>query len=88
MKVKFVDVGRDKKSWEAETPTVTFKWLKDQVRYVGKLKSSDIDFTDERDVDDLPIDGAFGSIVDGAFGSIVVAGYRPVGRYSIGKAVL
>lgn len=31
-KVRFKDVGRDKDTWEAETPVITFEWLEKQVR--------------------------------------------------------
>ncbi len=46
MKVKFIDVGRNKKSWEAECKgQLTFDWLYSQAKKA--LMSSDIDFTDD-----------------------------------------
>lgn len=79
MKVRFVNVGRDHKSWEAETPSVSYEWLEHQVKRNGRLMSNQIDFSDERSGEDLP--------VDGAFGSVLVGGFRPVGRYYIGEAI-
>jgi hypothetical protein len=79
MKVKFSDVGRNKNSWTAETKKVTFNWLLGQVNKNGGLISSDIDFTDSRTKPS--------TVPNGAFGNIVVGGFRPIGKYYIGKAI-
>lgn len=48
MRVKFIDVGRDKKSWEAETDgELTYSWLFGQVKKRGSLLSSGIDFYED-----------------------------------------
>lgn len=79
MKVKFVNVGRANKTWEAETCEVTFEWLEHQVKKTGGLMSNSIDFTDDRVGEDL--------LDNGAFGSVIVGGFRPVGKYYIGEAI-
>lgn len=48
MKVKFINVGRNKVSWEAETEIITYDWLRNQASMYGGLISNDIDFTDSR----------------------------------------
>lgn len=46
MKVKFIDVGRNKKSWEAECDgELNYNWLYSQAKKA--LMSSDIDFSDD-----------------------------------------
>lgn len=46
MKVKFIEVGRDNKSWEAEcNGELTYEWLYGQAKKA--LRSSDIDFSED-----------------------------------------
>jgi len=45
--VKFIDVGRNKLSWTAQTAEVGFDWLYKQVKAKGALMSSDIAFRNE-----------------------------------------
>lgn len=44
MKVQFSNVGRFKKSWEAELKTFDYNSLYKQVRTKGELMSKDIEF--------------------------------------------
>jgi hypothetical protein len=79
MKVKFINVGRNKVSWEAETEIITYDWLRNQASMYGGLISNDIDFTDSRKKNN--------DNIDGAYGNLIVGGFRPVGKYYIGKAI-
>ena len=45
MKVKFIDVGRDKKTWEAECDTLTYDWMYSQVKKA--LMSNNIEFGED-----------------------------------------
>ncbi|MGE5631350.1 MAG: hypothetical protein ACM3TR_09675 [Caulobacteraceae bacterium] len=46
MKVKFIEVGRSKKTWETECEgELTYEWLYSQAKKA--LFSSNIDFTDD-----------------------------------------
>ncbi|MDF2815719.1 MAG: hypothetical protein K0Q81_1919 [Paenibacillus sp.] len=48
MQVKFIDVGRNNKSWEAEcNGELTYKFLYGQVKKNGDVVSSGLDFTDD-----------------------------------------
>ena len=44
IKIKFFDVGCDKKSWTASCVEITFDWLCRQAMTLGGLASSDISF--------------------------------------------
>jgi len=54
-KVKFINVGRDDKCWEAETATVDHDWLYAQVKKNMAILSSGVEFYEN------------GSIVVGGF---------------------
>lgn len=47
MKVKFIDVGRNNKNWEAETDNVDYDWLYAQVKKHGMVMSSNLNFSDQ-----------------------------------------
>lgn len=48
MKVRFINVGKDKKSWEAETDgELSYNWLYGQVKKHSALFSSGIDFYED-----------------------------------------
>lgn len=49
MIVKFVNVGRMKKNWQAETEKLSFGWLYQQVRRNGQLISREIDIEVDED---------------------------------------
>lgn len=46
MKVKFIEVGRNKLSWEAECKTPDYEFLYKQVKTHGCVMSQDIDFVE------------------------------------------
>ena len=73
MKIKFIDVGRNNVSWEAECKAekiedLEFEWLYSQVKKRAMVMSKEIDFL---------IDCA-----DNTNG-VITAGFRPIGKFTI-----
>lgn len=50
MRIRFVDVGRDKMTWEAECRELTHIWLLKQVLAKRALISRDIEFDDDGNI--------------------------------------
>lgn len=68
MTIHFLNVGRDKKSWNAEVPDLSDRTLINQIRRQGALMSRDIDFN-------------WNNADDG--GVIYVGMFRNVGKFSV-----
>ena len=73
MKIKFIDVGRNNVSWEAECKAehieeLEYEWLYSQVKKRAMVMSKEIDFL---------IDCA-----DNTNG-VITAGFRPIGKFTI-----
>jgi hypothetical protein len=81
MKVKFENVGRNKLSWTCDIEDVNYEALCDEVIQKKAILSSCIDFSDCRDNTNK-------ESVDGAFGNIIVGGFRQVGTYMVGTAII
>ena len=47
IRVKFIEVGRGNKTWEADCPNeITYQWLYNQVKSRGGVMSSNLFFSD------------------------------------------
>jgi hypothetical protein len=68
MVIRFLNVGRDKKSWTAEVSTLSDRTLLKEIRKHSALKSAGIDFDWNE---------------TGTGGSIYVGGLRNVGSFSV-----
>ena len=71
MKIHFKEVGRDKRSWTAESKSPSESWLAKEAKRGAALMSSDVDAT----LSD-----------SGASGIILVGGWRQVGTFTIESA--
>lgn len=67
MKYRFIDVGRNKATWEAETENPTYSWLWKQVHDHGVMS---------RNLDFYFVDDEFKK-------GVVEAGFRAIGRYEV-----
>lgn len=75
MKIKFIDVGRNKVTWESECPVnsvyeLEYDWLFSQVKNRGGVMSNDIEFLLEK-----------ASETEG----IITAGFHTIGKFEIRK---
>lgn len=70
MKVKFIDVGRDKANWEAELTSIEDTAILREARRGGKIMSTGLDIV--FDNDDTMISGSF-----------YVRGIRKVGSFVV-----
>lgn len=72
MKIKFIEVGRMKRTWESECPAknvdeLDYNWMYSQVKKNGLVMSSDLDFF-------VNEDGKSGTIT---------AGFYTIGKFQI-----
>lgn len=46
MRIKFVDVGRNKRNWEVECAELTYDFMYKQVKSMSGILSQEVDFMD------------------------------------------
>lgn len=68
IKVKFLEVGRNKVCWDAELAELSFEELEGAVKARGALMSSDIEFSYDEDKKE---------------GFVLVGGFRAVGTFQV-----
>ena len=68
MKVEFIDVGMNKKSWSAEISDLFHEELFKEVKKNGDIMSQNIDFTYDNETNS---------------GQVIVGGFRIVGTFKV-----